>query len=250
MEAGDARRGERALRRAAGVWGARPLASIRPSDVQSYVKASALAPSSLKTELQHIGAVFAMAVNDGLIVRSPMKGVRRPKPADAPPGWLPREDVEALADAASDWFRIAVVLGHALGLRQSELRGLTHTRVRHLQREVVIDRQAERHTFGWAPTKNSVVRTIPTDATVIEAIEEHRSLHGVGPHGLVLHRHGAFVNAAMVDRAWRPTRSAAGLPATVRYHDLRPHARFRAAVGRALPDRRGGRARGRAGHRA
>ena len=71
--------GERALRRASEAWGDRPLPSIRTSDVQSYVKASSLAAGSLRTELQHIGAVFAMAVNDGLIVRSPMKGLRRPE---------------------------------------------------------------------------------------------------------------------------------------------------------------------------
>ena len=90
------------------------------------MKASSLAAGSLRTELQHIGAVFVMAANDGLISRSPMKGLRVPKRPDVPPAWLPSADVEALGAAAPEWFRIAVVLGHALGLRQSELRGLTH----------------------------------------------------------------------------------------------------------------------------
>ena len=65
------------------------------------------------------------------------------------------------------------------------------------------------------------MRTIPTDATVIDAIEEHRAVHGVGPQGLLLHRAGDVRHGVDVRPGLATTRQAAGLPSSVRYHDLR-----------------------------
>jgi len=51
-------------------------------------------------------------------------------------------EVQALYDAAPDWFRVAIVFGAGLGLRQAEASGLTVDRIDWLRdRSVRIDRQ-------------------------------------------------------------------------------------------------------------
>lgn len=213
--------GGRAIGRAVTLWGDRPVHAIQASDVRSYVKASKLSPASLKTERSHIAAMFKMAVDDGLRTRSPMAGVRFPAvPRNDVVPFTP-DEVEALEHGAPGWFRIAVVLGVTLGVRQSELRGLTHDRVRYLRRDVLVDRQAERQRLAWTETKNSVVRAIPTDGAVLDEINHHLAEHGKGEHDLVLHHEGRFITAGMFEHAWRTTRTVAELTPTVRFHDTR-----------------------------
>ena len=93
--------------------------------------------------------------------------------------------------------------------------------MRFLQREIRIDRQGER--FVDVKTANSV-RTIPTDASVLELVAAHLAELGASPSGLVLHNGGRYVTASRFDTAFRATRRTAGLPARVRFHDLRHHA--------------------------
>lgn len=213
--------GTRAITRATAVWGDRPLASIRRTDVQSYVAQLDLAPTSIAMELKHVGSVFKAAIDDGLIARNPRAGVRVPKATKGKVDPLTVEQVHALHAAAPDWFKIAVVLGAGTGARQSEVRGLTLDRVRFLERAIRIDRQAHLHAEGWGPTKSkNGVRTVPSDAPVLDAISAHVQSFGAGPAGLVLHRDGAFVNASSFTHFWGKTRDAAGMP-DVRFHDLR-----------------------------
>ena len=176
--------GTRAIGRATALWGDRPLGSIRRADVQSFVAQLELAPTSIAMELKHVAAVFKAAIDDGLIARNPRTGVKVPKTTKGKVDPLTAEQVHALHDAAPDWFKIAVVVGAGTGARQSEVRGLTLDRVRFLERLIRIDRQAHLHSEGWGPTKSkSGVRTVPTDAPVLDAISAHIQTFGVSPVG-------------------------------------------------------------------
>jgi hypothetical protein len=65
--------------------------------------------------------------------------------------------VAGLYEAAAPAFRAGVLLGAALGLRQSEASAVTVDRVDFLRREVRIDRQFSH--FGWG---QSVVVATPS----------------------------------------------------------------------------------------
>jgi hypothetical protein len=102
--------------------GPRPLASIRRSDIEASAAALPLAASTAGTVRQHLGQVFAAAVEDGLLVRNPAAGARMPRVEDRRTQPLARPVVDALEAAAPAWFRVAFPLGLGLGLRQGERR--------------------------------------------------------------------------------------------------------------------------------
>jgi integrase len=216
----------RAVRRAEKAWGQRPISSIRPGDVQAFVAGlTDLAPSTIKIVMQHVRAVFGAAVRDGLIVRSPCDGVKlpaRPGHQVVPPS---DEEVRRLLDAAAPWFRVAVVLGAGLGLRQSEAAGLSVDRIDFLRRTVRIDRQwftppTGPDHFGPLKTAGSA-RTITAADDVLAELARHLELHGTGQDDLVLHGLDgrAMYRQRFVVR-WRRTASDAALPG-VRFHSQR-----------------------------
>jgi integrase len=215
----------RNLVRAIAAWGDRPIASIRPGDVQALLAAQTdLAPSTVKLLLQHLRSVFRAAVADGLIARSPCGTVRAPS-IPAHQVQPPTDDqVRALLKAASPRFRVAIVLGAGLGLRHGEASGLTLDRVDFLRRTVRVDRQWLTPPVGapdFAPLKTAgSARTIPAADSVLAELARHVERHGTGSHGILLHGStGRPLNRHQVGAAWRATSARAGVD--VRYHDLR-----------------------------
>jgi len=53
--------------------GDRPLVDVRASEIQGWVKdrSAVLAPSTVELVYRHVAAIFASAVDDGLIAMSP-----------------------------------------------------------------------------------------------------------------------------------------------------------------------------------
>lgn len=66
-------------------FGARPLASIRPSEIQAWVKdrSAVLTPATVEVVYRYVAAIFRSAVEDRLLAASPCRGVKLPK---RPPG--------------------------------------------------------------------------------------------------------------------------------------------------------------------
>ena len=62
-------------------FGARPMGSIRPTEVQAWVKrlGETLAPGTVTVVYRYLASMFRAAVADGLIVQSPCRGVVLPK---------------------------------------------------------------------------------------------------------------------------------------------------------------------------
>ena len=129
--------------------GARPLASIRPSDIQGLVAwlstdaedRPALAPRTVRVTLSVASAVFKSAVRDRRLVANPCVGVRLPEVLTSQVQPLPTASVVALREAMPLRWRAAVVLGADTGVRQGELLGLTVDRIDFLRRQMVVDRQ-------------------------------------------------------------------------------------------------------------
>jgi integrase len=172
--------------------GSRPLSALRPSELQTLVKAMSrdLAPSTIETIWAWVGSIFKAAVADRLILSSPVAGVGLPTVPETRVTVLPVETVVKLADAMHSRYRAAVVLGAGAGPRIAEAMGLTVDRVDWFRKTVTIDRQLMRApgrepTFGPLKDKRDRARVVPVGQTVLDELARHLATYGEGPSGLI-----------------------------------------------------------------
>jgi integrase len=123
-------------------FGDRSLASVRPSEVQAWVRGleGHLAPSTIEVVYSFLAGVFR-AVRDRLIVATPCVDVRLPtrEPKRVEP--LATEQVEALIAAMPDRYRVLVVLAAGTGLRQGEAFGVELGAIDWLRRTLHVRQQ-------------------------------------------------------------------------------------------------------------
>ncbi len=208
--------------------GTRPLASIRPSEVQAWVKrlSLTLAPATVGVVHGLVAAVFKAAVRDRLLTGSPCEGVKLPKKEPKKIVPLSTEAVQALAEAVPERYRPLVVLAAGTGLRQGEAFGLTLDRVDFLRRTVTVDRQLVlmpgRAPFHAPPKTSASYRTVPLPQVVAEALAEHLRAFHVEPDGLLFTTPGgdALRRTSFSSTVWRPAVKRAGLDGAV-FHELR-----------------------------
>lgn len=205
-------------------FGDRPLGTVRRGDVESWAARLPLAARTAGLGVQYLGTMFEAAVADGLLAVNPCRRAKRPRVDAAPVVPYTNEELERLADAAPDWFRVAVALGSLSGLRQAEATGLSLDRVDFLRRSLVVDRQlvtpvGRGAVFGPPKTARSY-RTVPLADVAVEALAQHVERFGTGVDGLILHEAGQAVPRQRFGHVWRAIRRRAGLPAA-RFHDTR-----------------------------
>src|SRR4051794_11127257 len=215
--------------------GARPLASIRPSDIQGLVAwlstdaqdRPALAPRTVRVTLSVASAVFKSAVRDRRLVANPCVGVRLLEVHMSQVQPLPTGSVVALQEAMPLRWRAAVVLGAGTGVRQGEMLGLTVVRIDFLRRQMLVDRQLINlpgQAPHLAPVKTRAsVRTVPLPQTVVDSLAGHLAAFPPGPSGLVFVGEDGrpVLRSAWSGWVWRPAVAAAGLDYSVTSHALR-----------------------------
>ena len=207
-------------------FGTRQLASISRGELETWAARLPLAGRTARQAAQYVSTMLASAVADGLIVRNPATGAKRPSIDGEPVVPFTDDEVTALRLAAPDWFSVALDLGLGAGLRQSEASGLTLDRVDFLRRTLSVDRQlvtpasSGEASFGPPKTKRSY-RTVPLADPVIERLARHVELFGTGRDGVLLHGiDGRPVRRQWFGKVWRGVRTEAGLP-KARFHDTR-----------------------------
>ena len=121
-------------------FGSMPVASVRPMHARAFVAelvASGLAPSTVKAVVLTAGQVFAQAVTDGLIARSPFGGVEMPSQRHREEmHFLDADQVNRLAETIDDRYRVPVYVAAYGGLRAGELWALHVQRVNVLGRTI------------------------------------------------------------------------------------------------------------------
>lgn len=207
-------------------FGARPLASIRPSRVQAWVtdRSKVLAPASVEQAFRWVAAVFRAAVRDRVIARSPCDGIKLPRKSVAPLQPLEHEQIIRLAGAAAPRYRALLLFMAGSGLRISEALGTTVDRVDFLRRLVTVDRQLARGKgVELVDLKTEASsRVVPLAAGVCDELARHLSEHGPGPEGLLWSTpSGAPLKRTAAWQAWNLAKLAAELPAWATPHDLR-----------------------------
>ncbi|WP_405750049.1 site-specific integrase [Streptomyces sp. NBC_00012] len=159
--------------------GERPLASIRRSDVQAWVKdrAKVLKPSTLRTTYSRLGTIFRTAVLDGAIRMNPCDGVKLPRVYEPEIVPLSPAVVHALIGGAPDHYKALILLGAASGLRHGEMLGLEVEHIDFLRRTVRVQQQLVGPDRGvpyiGAPKTHESYRTVPVAAMAIDAVAAH-----------------------------------------------------------------------------
>ena len=152
------------------VLGSKTLAQIKPSTIQSWLAGLSGAASTGRVALGTVSAILSAAVDDERIAKNPCKAGSVSAPKRETKRIVPwsGERVAAVTAELPDRYRIAVVLGAGLGLRQGEVFGLSVGDVDFLRGTVEVRRQVRqvrsRLVFG-APKANRT-RTIPLPSSV------------------------------------------------------------------------------------
>lgn len=175
---------ERMLRRHAyPAFGDKPLSTIRPSEVQAWVKGMSLtlAPSTVAVAHGIVAGVFKAAIRDKRITSSPCEGTKLPEDHRTEVVPLSRETVAAIEAAMPPRYRALVTLAAATGLRQGEVCGLTvdlsGLRPPSPKPIVRVDRQLVTITghapFLGPPKRKASRREIPLPRVGVEALAAH-----------------------------------------------------------------------------
>jgi integrase len=232
---------DRAVRLAAGsaTFADMPLAALRRSHVERWVKAMQTAPrgdgrppglaaGTIRTRVNNVRAVLRAAVRDRVIASDPSDGIALPRVRRAEVAMaLPSAaDVRALLGVAPGEWRAFVALCAFAGLRLGEAAALQVGDIDFLRRTLTVTRQVQRANGGKVeirPPKYGSERTVYLADGLVTILAAHVAAHcpGADP-GRWLFAPGADVppHQNTVGYWWRKARTSAGCGA-VRLHDLR-----------------------------
>lgn len=210
-------------------FGSRPIASIRPSEIQAWVAdlSTRLAPATVRVTYQHLRSVFRAAELDRVIARTPCMRINLPRVERTRVEPLTTELVLDLERRMPARWRAMIRLMAGTGLRPGEAAGVTVDRVDFLRRTVRVDRQlllTRPPVFG-PPKTSSSDRVVPLPQVVVDALAAHIAQHSPGPDGLLFTSGPPSalraLNRNMVTKAFAEAAAAADAPAGTRLHDLR-----------------------------
>ncbi|WP_439593844.1 tyrosine-type recombinase/integrase [Microbacterium sp.] len=211
------------LVRIKGQFGTARLADLKPSDVKTWMaelQAEGLADSTRYALHRRLSQLYADAIHEGLVTRSPTSRRTSPKQGAQRPYVATTEQVWALHDALPVPMRGAVLLGAFAGLRAGEMVALTMADVDFMRGVVTPRVQYSEGTFE-GPLKTPISATpipVPPDLTLsLQAVpREYGTVH------LVVSMWGQPITPARLDVHFkRAVRQVPSLPDAFRLHDLR-----------------------------
>lgn len=122
-------------------WGAVPVQSIKPSDVQEWTSTMGKSGSTVRQAHAVLAKILDLAVMDERVRSNPARGVTLPRKGRARKVYLTESQLGALAAAAPRHTEIIWLLG-TVGLRWGELAGLQVGDVNLLRGRLSIERSA------------------------------------------------------------------------------------------------------------
>jgi integrase len=214
-------------------FGTATLAGVDRLAVREWVAGlveSGLSPSRIRNAHQVLAQVFTAAVEGGRLARNPAAGVRLPKRVEREMLFLDGAQVERLADAITPHYRVLVYFLAYTGLRFGEAVALKWKRLDCASGtcEVVESVTEVGSQLEWGTTKTDERRTVRLPRFLCELLSHdlgHELAAGwpltledlvfTAPMGGPL-RERKFLHGQL-----KPAAVRAGLPATLRAHDLR-----------------------------
>jgi len=185
-----------------------------------------LAAGSVAQAYRTLNRVLVAAVDDELLGRNPLRGVKPPRPQSGEMRFLTHDEVASLAAKVDGRYRALVLVAAYTGLRAGELIGLRRKHVDLLRRTITVVEQVQ--YIGGAhqvltPKTAAGRRSVAVPATIVVALEEHLATYAEpGADGLVFPAPtGGYLRLENFrKRVWQPAVSAAGV-GPLRIHDLR-----------------------------
>ena len=167
-------------------FGHTPLVDLRPSHVESWVKAmqdKELEPSTIRTRFNNVRSVLRAAERDRLLPRDPAQNVKLPRVVRGESTMrIPTPaEVGLLLDACTDHhevLRAFVAVCAFAGLRLGEACGLKVSDVDFLRGEIAVQRQSQKGEVR--PPKYGSVRKVYIPKALVEELAEHVRVHSPG----------------------------------------------------------------------
>jgi integrase len=152
--------------------------AVRPLHARAFVAGlvnAGLAPATVKSITLTTSQVFAQAVDDSLIARSPFAKIAVPTDRNREEvHFLTAAEVNSLAAAIDDRYRTAIFLGAYGGLRAGELWALRSEHLDVGARTIaVVSSMSEAGGLHAGPTKTGKRRTIGVPRFLAEMLGEH-----------------------------------------------------------------------------
>ncbi|MEU3528986.1 site-specific integrase [Streptomyces sp. NPDC038707] len=167
--------------------GAQPLNAIGTEVLRHWKKRleKDLGPSSIRLVWSTLSSILQAAVEDRRLGRNPCRSSTVGPPAATPgrvEAWPP-ERVLAVREALPERYRLLVVLGAGLGLRQGEAFGLALEDIDFAKEVVHVQRQVKvvGAKLCFALPKGRKVRDVPLPSSVARAIRQHMELFAPVP---------------------------------------------------------------------
>ena len=206
----------------------RQLSSIRPSEIQTFVKSLTvkLAPATVEVIYRYLASIFLSAIDDRVLARTPCRGVKLPKSERRLVHPLTSDQVLAIVDSVPDRYKALVFCTAGTGLRQGEAFGLTVGHLDFFRKQIRVEQQlvfiVGEPEFGPPKTLASR-RVIPIPRMVVDSLAEHLATFGAGENDLVFTDDDghALRRNRFSAKVWRPGLSAIEVPAGTVFHDLR-----------------------------
>jgi integrase len=208
---------------------AKRMADIRPHDVRSWVaeltSAKHLAPATVKAVFGTFRQIMSTAEVDGVIARNPCVGIKLPRDTNRQPMTvLTPEQLLALSETVDDRFRVLLLTAGYTGLRAGELGAL---RLEHLDLENrrIYVRESIGEVNGiqvTGPTKSGVPRTVSLPEFLARELEAHIDRYpSTDGYIFTATEGGPIRHRNFMTRHFKPAVRRAGLPTSLRFHDLR-----------------------------
>jgi integrase len=156
--------------------GTQPIASVRPTAVQGFVKeleVRGLSAGTIRGIYHVTSQVFAAAVDDRVISQSPCRRIRLPKVDDSKVVPPTIEEVSSLSTTVDRRSRAVVMTLAGSGLRIGELLGLGVGDIDFLRRTICVERQRNQ-AGNLAQVKSKTSRrVVPVGQVLIDELAAH-----------------------------------------------------------------------------
>ncbi|MEQ6901811.1 tyrosine-type recombinase/integrase [Nocardioides sp. YIM 152588] len=197
------------------------LGAVRPSHVRTWcaqLAAEGLAESYVYALHRRLSQIYADAVHDGLVAKSPCSRRTSPSAGKQRPYVCTTEQMWALHDAMPEHLRAAVLLGAFGGLRLAEACGLRVADVDFMRG--VLSPAVQ---YPAEPLKTETSKTpVPIPQSLALELSAHVAATSRKGEWMLGNMWGEQLAPWTLERAIRSARAKVpGLPPTFRYHDLR-----------------------------
>lgn len=205
--------------------GCRTLTEIDSAELRRYFGAVLLGPAGKASVYRLLSEAFRQAVTEGVIERSPLASIRRPRAARSEIAPLAPEQVHALAEKVAPRYRVAILLAAYAGLRPGEIGGLRvhdiDVAAGSLRIVQAVRREGGQRVLGDVKTAAGR-RRVAIPKFLVEELRRHVEDFPPAPDGrIVSTRSGGIVCNVDLYKRLQEAARVAGITPAPRFHLLR-----------------------------